>query len=200
MLLRNHVMLALIMILLFVLIIISACNNRQTSFSSAPKMQIELDRSYEAVIVTTVGDITLRLFAQEAPVTVNNFVFLAKQRYFDDVIFHRVVRDFVIQTGDPTGTGMGDPGYTFPDELHRTYRYETGIVAMANAGPDSNGSQFFICSGIYCNNLNEIPNYTIFGQVIAGMDIVEQINRVEVDQQDRPLQEIVIKSVTILED
>ena len=142
----------------------------------------------------------MQLFAREAPITVNSFIFLAKQRYFEGIIFHRVVRDFVIQTGDPTGTGMGGPGYTFPDELHRTYPYEPGIVAMANSGPDTNGSQFFICSGIYCNNLNEIPNYTIFGQVIAGMEFVQEINRLEVDQQDRPLKEIVIKSVTIREE
>ena len=197
---RKHHIKLLIMILLSLFIITTACNNRQTSFSSAPEMQIDLAQSYETVISTTVGDITIQLFAQEAPITVNNFIFLAKQRYFEGIIFHRVDRDYVIQTGDPTGTGMGGPGYSIPDELHRTYRYEPGIVAMANAGPDTNGSQFFICSGIYCNNLNEIPNYTIFGQVIAGMDIVEEINRVEVDQQDRPLQEIVIKSVTIREE
>jgi peptidylprolyl isomerase len=192
--------LLLIISLLFAVIITTACTNRSTSFSAAPEMELDLDRSYEAVISTSVGDITMQLFAREAPITVNSFIFLAKQRYFEGIIFHRVVRDFVIQTGDPTGTGMGGPGYTFPDELHRTYPYEPGMVAMANSGPDTNGSQFFICSGIYCNNLNEIPNYTIFGQVIAGMEFVQEINRVEVDQQDRPLKEIVIKSVTIREE
>ena len=192
--------LLLIISLLFAVIITTACTNRSTSFSAAPEMELDLDRSYEAVISTSVGDITMQLFAREAPITVNSFIFLAKQRYFEGIIFHRVVRDFVIQTGDPTGTGMGGPGYTFPDELHRTYPYEPGMVAMANSGPDTNGSQFFICSGIYCNNLNEIPNYTIFGQVIAGMEFVQEINRLEVDQQDRPLKEIVIKSVTIREE
>ena len=134
-------------------------------------MTIDPAASYTAIISTNKGKITLELFASEAPATVNNFVFLAQAGFYDGVIFHRVIRDFMIQTGDPTGTGTGGPGYRFKDEpVTRTY--SQGIVAMANSGPDTNGSQFFIVHG---TNVNLPPTFTIFGQVTLGMDTVNEL-------------------------
>src|SRR5207302_5856543 len=115
-------------------------------------------------------DIVVDLFAGEAPKTVNNFVFLARQGFYDGVIFHRTIREFMIQTGDPTGTGRGGPGYKFADEPVRR-RYTRGILAMANAGPNTNGSQFFIMHG----DSGLPPNYTVFGEVREGMDAVDAI-------------------------
>jgi len=129
-------------------------------------------KTYSAVIETTHGDIGISLFAEDAPKTVNNFVFLAREGFYDDVIFHRIIPDFMIQTGDPTGTGRGGPGYRFEDELDTPYTYEPGVVAMANAGPDTNGSQFFICT-VDCGHLDKA--YTIFGKVTEGMDVVLRI-------------------------
>ena len=140
-------------------------------YSSPPQMQIETNRPYRVTIHTNKGDIVLQLNPAEAPQTVNNFVALAKDGYYDGVTFHRVVPHFVIQGGDPTGTGAGGPGYKFNDEpVRRPYR--AGTVAMANAGPNTNGSQFFIC-------LEDQPglpsSYTIFGDTISGMDVVRSI-------------------------
>lgn len=141
------------------------------SWTSAPAMTINPQESYRAVLQTTDGPITIELLPQEAPKTVNNFVFLAREGYYDGVPFHRVINGFMIQTGDPTGTGMGGPGYKFEDEPVKR-RYAAGTVAMANAGPNTNGSQFFIVHG---NDVGLPPNYTIFGQVVSGMDTVNKI-------------------------
>jgi len=140
-------------------------------YSAPPAMQTETNRTYHAIIKTNKGDIHLQLNPAEAPMTVNNFVVLARDGYYDGVTFHRVVPRFVIQGGDPTGTGSGGPGYKFQDEpVHRPYK--AGTVAMANAGPNTNGSQFFIC-------LEDQPglptSYTIFGDTVAGMDVVRNI-------------------------
>ena len=141
------------------------------SWNSSPEMEIDQDKSYTAVVKTSEGDITLELFSHDAPKTVNNFVFLARQGYYGDVIFHRVIKGFMIQTGDPTGTGTGGPGYKFADEpVRRTYT--KGTVAMANSGPNTNGSQFFIVHGA---TVALPPNYTIFGQVTDGLDVVDAI-------------------------
>jgi cyclophilin family peptidyl-prolyl cis-trans isomerase len=141
------------------------------SWNNSPEMEIDQDKSYTAVVKTSEGDITLELFSHDAPKTVNNFVFLARQGYYGDVIFHRVIKGFMIQTGDPTGTGTGGPGYKFADEpVRRTYT--KGTVAMANSGPNTNGSQFFIVHGA---TVALPPNYTIFGQVTDGLDVVEAI-------------------------
>jgi cyclophilin family peptidyl-prolyl cis-trans isomerase len=190
----------------FLIIIVIGCGKTTTSdeenrmsLAVPPTMQIDTQKSYKAKVITSVGDFTIQLFPVEAPITVNNFVHLAKKKYFEGIIFHRVVRDFVVQTGDPTGTGTGGPGYQFNDELNSPYKYEQGIVAMANAGPNTNGSQFFVCSGALCNNLNDMPNYTIFGQVVEGMQTIQAINDVEVNANDKPLRDIVIKTVTIEE-
>ena len=140
-------------------------------YNEPPQMQIETNRTYHVVIKTNKGDIHLDLNPAEAPMTVNNFVTLARDGYYDGVTFHRVVPGFVIQGGDPTGTGTSGPGYKFQDEAVKRL-YKAGTVAMANAGPHTNGSQFFICledqSGLP-------PNYTIFGDTVAGMDVVRNI-------------------------
>jgi cyclophilin family peptidyl-prolyl cis-trans isomerase len=169
-----------------------------------PEMVIDPTQNYQAVISTNQGDITIELFTEEAPVTVNNFIFLARDGFYDNVLFHRVIKDFMIQTGDPTGTGTGGPGYAFKDELPPPYPYEKGIVAMANAGPNTNGSQFFICNGSSCEQLNAMPNYTIFGRVVDGMDVVENISNVPVErsqtgEQSVPEVEMYIQTVKIIE-
>ncbi len=147
-------------------------------YSSPPAMKIDTNRTYKVLLKTNKGDITLELNPQEAPVTVNNFVSLALDGFYDNVVFHRVETGFVIQGGDPTGTGRGGPGYRFQDEpVKRPYR--AGTVAMANAGPNTNGSQFFIC---LADQPNLPPSYTIFGDTISGMDVVRNIRRGDVMQ------------------
>ena len=136
-----------------------------------PTMEIDPQIQYTADIQTSEGNISVELLPDEAPKTVNNFVFLARQGYYDGVTFHRVIDGFMIQTGDPTGTGRGGPGYRFEDEPVRR-RYTRGIVAMANSGPNTNGSQFFIVHGA---DVGLPPSYTIFGRVTTGMDAVDTI-------------------------
>jgi cyclophilin family peptidyl-prolyl cis-trans isomerase len=174
---------------------------RQTTFSEAPEMRIDTAKSYEAVVKTTKGEFTIELFAKDAPIAVNSFVFLAQQRYFEGIVFHRIVPDFVIQTGDPTGTGMGGPGYSFKDELDSPYEYGPGIVAMANSGANTNGSQFFVCTGEWSKDLNKYPDYTIFGRIKAGMETVLAIGATPVGgaNGDTPQETITIESVTIHE-
>jgi len=155
----------------------SGSTARKTHFSSAPPMTIDQNKEYTATMKTNFGDIVLQLFPKDAPLAVNNFVFLANQHYYDGVIFHRVVQGFVIQSGDPTGTGAGDPGYKFNDEPV-TRDYIGGTLAMANSGPNTNGSQFFICLANLTGRLAK--DYTIFGIVTSGMDIVQKIGNVPV--------------------
>ncbi|HIK21947.1 MAG TPA: peptidylprolyl isomerase [Synechococcus sp. M44_DOE_062] len=157
-------------------------------------MVIDPAKSYTATMETTAGTMVLELFPQEAPLTVNNFVFLANDHFYDGVIFHRVIRGFMIQGGDPTGTGRGGPGYRFPDEpVQRPY--SRGTLAMANVGPNTNGSQFFIMHADYPLP----PNYTIFGQLIEGEDVLDKIATAPTGPQDRPLNPVEIKSVRISE-
>ena len=144
-------------------------------WDSKPEMTIDTDATYRALLETEKGHIELELYPQHAPVTVNNFVFLARQGFYDDVVFHRVIRDFMIQGGDPTGTGRGGPGYTFQDELEENPMvHETGVISMANAGPNTNGSQFFITHKPQ-PHLN--GKHTVFGRVIHGMDVVYDIEQ-----------------------
>lgn len=143
----------------------------QKRYSAPPEMQIETNRKYKATIKTNKGDIGLELNPAEAPQTVNNFVVLARDGFYDNVTFHRVVPHFVIQGGDPTGTGAGGPGYKFKDEpVVRPYK--AGTLAMANAGPNTNGSQFFI---VLEDQPTLPPSYTIFGDTVSGMDVVRNI-------------------------
>jgi signal peptidase I len=177
----------------------------KTFYKSPPAMTIDISKKYQALVHTNKGDFTIELFADTTPKTVNNFVFLSKQGFYNDVIFHRIIKSFMIQGGDPTGTGSGGPGYTFEDELKTPYTYEPGIVAMANAGPNTNGSQFFICTGKDSLNLAQVPNYTIFGKVTEGMDTVLAIANVPVVQQDnypeksKPKEKVVIQKIDIVE-
>jgi len=149
-------------------------------WNTPPAMQIDASKPYYATVTTNLGTFKIQLFANETPNTVNNFVFLANQGFYNNIIFHRIIKTFMIQTGDPKGTGGGGAGYKFNDELPVKHPYEAGIVAMANAGPNTNGSQFFICTGPDSSNLNAFPNYTQFGKVVSGMDVVQKIASVEV--------------------
>ncbi|MGA9595248.1 MAG: peptidylprolyl isomerase [Acidimicrobiia bacterium] len=164
-------------------------------YDSQPEMTIDLDKTYSATLHTNHGDIDIEFDAMKSPLTVNNFVFLARDGFYDGVIFHRVIKGFMIQGGDPTGTGTGGPGYRFRDELERPGSYNRGTVAMANAGPNTNGSQFFIMHTDY-----GLPHkYTIFGQVTDGLDVVDTIANTPTGPQDRPHDDCVINSVTITE-
>jgi cyclophilin family peptidyl-prolyl cis-trans isomerase len=164
-------------------------------WSNPPELTIDPKQKYTAILHTDNGDIKLELFADKTPKTVNNFVFLARQGFFDGTFFHRVIADFMVQGGDPTGTGRGGPGYRFADEFHPSLRHnKPGILSMANAGPGTNGSQFFI---------THVPTpwldnkHSVFGQVVAGMDVVNSIP--PRDPQKVDASAVHIKSVTILE-
>ena len=162
-------------------------------WSSPPKMTIDEQNEYTAVIETDLGNIVLRLFANESPITVNNFVFLAQQGYYDGVMFHRVIHDFMVQGGDPTGTGSGGPGYMFEDEVNNGLKFDKpGLLAMANAGPGTNGSQFFIT---HVPTPHLTGNHTIFGEVIEGMDTVFAIP--ERNPQNAKDSGVIMSKVTI---
>ncbi len=166
-------------------------------WNSPPEMVIDPQKRYTATLSTSMGDVVIALDAVQAPRTVNNFVFLARQGFYDGVIFHRIISGFMIQGGDPTGSGRGGPGYRFGDELPRRGQYEVGSVAMANAGPDTNGSQFFIVSGP--NGVSLPPQYSLFGKVVKGLDVVDRIEKVRTGPGDRPTTDVTIDSVTVTE-
>jgi cyclophilin family peptidyl-prolyl cis-trans isomerase len=155
---------------------------------------------YKITLITNKGDIVWETFSDIAPNTVDNFVTLAKKSFYDGLTFHRVIEDFMIQGGCPEGTGRGGPGYNFDDEInpnHKIYQegYKKGIVAMANAGPNTQGSQFFIM----VENQPLPPNYTIFGRVLSGQEVADQISVVEKDANDKPLENVVIEKVLVEE-
>jgi len=163
-------------------------------WSQAPAMTIDPNRSYSATIRTSEGDITVNLLTQDAPKTVNNFVFLAREGFYDGAPFHRVINGFMIQTGDPTGTGTGGPGYRFADEPVQR-RYTRGTLAMANAGPNTNGSQFFIVTADATPWLD--GKHTAFGRVTSGMDVVDAIESTATDSRDRPVEDVRMEKVTV---
>lgn len=170
-------------------------NNMQTQTSTPETKKSE---SHMVTIETNYGKIVFETYNNDAPKTVLNFITLADKGFYDNVIFHRVIKGFMIQGGDPTGTGTGGPGYKFEDELNpntQSYKngYKKGVVAMANSGPNTNGSQFFIML-----EDNALPNlYTIFGRVVSGQDVVDTIGSVKTDGSDKPLEKVVIKKVTV---
>ncbi|TPW15782.1 MAG: peptidyl-prolyl cis-trans isomerase [Acidimicrobiaceae bacterium] len=164
-------------------------------FKEAPEHGIDASKRYTATMETSLGTIVIALDAINAPKTVNNFVFLAAHRYYDGVIFHRIISGFMCQGGDPTGTGRGGPGYRFDDEPVKQ-KYQIGSVAMANAGLNTNGSQFFLISG---NSGVQLPaQYNHFGQIVKGLDVLDAMQRVDTDRSDRPREDVVIHSVTIV--
>lgn len=171
---------------------------RVTQFEDAPPMCIDESKDYTATLTTDVGDIEIDLLEDEAPTTVNNFVVLARYQFYDGLTFHRVIQDFMAQGGDPSGDGSGGPGYQFDDELPEAGAYEVGSVAMANAGPDTNGSQFFIVTGEAGVGLP--PKYSLFGTVTDGMDVVETIEADGSTGEGSPATVHTIESVTINEE
>lgn len=173
---------------------------------SAPKQVVKPGKTYTAEVQTSCGTIVIELLADQAPQTVNSFVFLAQKGYFDGQRFHRLDTSIdVIQGGDPTGTGSGGPGYSIPDELTGNESYGPGTLAMANAGPDTGGSQFFLITGDAGHNLDANPAYTIFGMVTEGLDVAKQIQQLPIQDPSagisgqQPKQSVYIEKVTIHE-
>ena len=164
-------------------------------WTTPPEMQIDPKKTYKACMETDKGTMVIELFAAKTPITVNNFVFLSREGYYDGVIFHRVINDFMVQGGDPTGTGRGGPGYKFGDEFDSSLKHDKrGILSMANAGPATNGSQFFITHGP-TPHLN--GKHTVFGQVVEGLDVLMAIPARDPGNVNAPAVKII--SVTIEE-
>ena len=166
-------------------------------FDSAPPMCLDPAATYQAIVTTNMGEFTIDLDQEAAPLTVNNFVFLARNLYYDDTPCHRIITDFVVQCGDPTGTGTGGPGYEFADELPAAGAYELGSIAMANSGPDTNGSQFFIITGEQGVALP--PSYSLFGQVTDGLDTTVADLAATGSASGEPTEPVEIQSVRIVQ-
>ena len=165
------------------------------SYTAPPAMTLDPESDYHADFRTNQGNFRVRLLAAQAPITVNNFVFLAQQGFYDGLIFHRVIENFMIQGGDPTGTGAGNPGYRFEDEIVPGLVFDSpGKLAMANAGPNTNGSQFFIAT-VPTPHLD--GRHTIFGEITEGQSVVNSISRVETNARDAPLRPVTIESIEI---
>jgi cyclophilin family peptidyl-prolyl cis-trans isomerase len=167
----------------------------QKQWNAPPQMELQTDVEYQAILHTDKGDIVLDLFAEKTPRTVNNFVFLARNRFYDSTIFHRVIDNFMAQGGDPTGTGRGGPGYQFQDEFHPELKHDKpGVLSMANAGPNTNGSQFFIThvATPWLDN-----KHTVFGEVVEGMDVMLSIPARDPARPGSP--GVTINSITIKE-
>jgi len=179
------------------LLFLSCGAGEKTSrWNSPPKMSIDVNKKYTAIIKTARGDLVVELFARDVPVTVNNFVFLARQGYYDNTTFHRVIPDFVAQGGDPTGTGLGGPGYTFANEI-TSHKHIPGAISMAHSDlPTSNGSQFFIC---YQAQPGLDGSFSVFGQLVAGMDVLLTLTPRDPDMNPQFDGDKVI-TVTILEE
>ncbi len=168
----------------------------QKEWATAPELTIDQKKKYFAVISTDLGDMKIELFANKTPITVNNFVFLAREGFYDNTIFHRVINNFMVQGGDPTGTGRGGPGYRFADEFHPDLRHnKRGVLSMANAGPGTNGSQFFITHV-------ETPwldnRHSVFGNLIEGEDVLMAIPERDPSKMNSPA--VTLKSIKILEE
>jgi cyclophilin family peptidyl-prolyl cis-trans isomerase len=166
------------------------------TYSKAPDMQIDVNKTYTAKFETSKGNFEVELFAKDAPKTVNNFVVLAKDKFYDGLTFHRIIKDFMIQGGDPKGDGTGDPGYKFEDEIN-SHKLVRGVLAMANSGANTNGSQFFIVTKDKTDWLD--GKHTAFGQVKSGLDVVMNIEKAETGENDKPKEAILINKLTIEE-
>lgn len=181
----------------------SISNNKETNmkkqYDAPPEMQIDAGKKYQATFATSEGEIVVELYADRVPKTVNNFVFLANEEFYNETIFHRAIDGFMIQGGDPEGTGMGGPGYRFDDEEFQG-SYTRGTIAMANAGPNTNGSQFFIMHQDY-----PLPtNYVIFGKVVEGIEVVDKIATAPVSmsmsgEKSQPVEPVTVQSIVISE-
>jgi|SRR5580698_198226 cyclophilin family peptidyl-prolyl cis-trans isomerase len=169
---------------------------QQRKFDEAPPMFIDPSKRYTATMVTSHGTMVFELDAVGAPNTVNSFVFLSRYHFYDGVIFHRIIPGFVLQGGDPSGNGTGGPGYKYADELPAPGRYQYGSLAMANAGPNTNGSQFFVISGP--DGMGLPPLYSLFGSNVSGKEVIEKINDLGT-RSGSPKERVVIESVTIVE-
>jgi peptidyl-prolyl cis-trans isomerase B (cyclophilin B) len=192
------IFIALLPMLPLAVLVLNAGGAPKPKYDAPPEMKIDPAKKYVATLDTSMGKIVIVLFAKDAPRTVNNFVFLAREGFYNQTIFHRVIPDFMVQGGDPEGTGRGGPGYRFEDEVGPDKpKHQRGSLSMANAGPNTNGSQFFITH-------KATPwldgKHTVFGQVIEGQDVVDKMATVEFAAQNRPKQDIVLKSVTIVEE
>lgn len=165
-------------------------------YSQSPDMQIDTNKTYIGKFETSMGNFEAELFAKDAPKTVNNFVVLSKDGFYDNLIFHRVIKDFMIQGGDPQGTGTGGPGYKFEDEFN-SHKLVRGTLAMANSGPNTNGSQFFIVTAEATDWLD--GKHTAFGQITSGIDNVMNIGNTQTAAGDKPVTDVVIKKITIEE-
>lgn len=182
----------------------AAADRTKPMFDELPEMQIDRQRSYRAIVQTSCGTIEVELFADRTPITVNNFVFLAREKFYDGLIFHRVIAGFMNQAGDPKGDGTGGPGYQFKDEIVESLQFDRpGLLAMANSGPftGTNGSQFFITVEPATHLKPPDATHTIFGRVTDGMDVVREINSVSTTgpPTDRPLETVYIERVRIIE-
>ena len=171
-------------------------SERRTSFPAEPEMCIDVSKRYTATIETSEGTMVVALDAVAAPKTVNSFVYLARYHYYDGLTFHRIIPGFVLQGGCPEGTGRGGPGYRFADELPAAGRYQIGSLAMSNAGPDTNGSQFFVISGP--DGVRLPPAYALFGAVVKGGEVVEAIDKLG-SPSGTPTKPVRIESITITE-
>ena len=181
----------------------AACPNadgtspKTQTFSGPPKMCIDTNKTYTAEMKTTKGSMTITLDAKKAPKTVNNFVFLARYHFYDGVSFHRIIPGFVVQGGDPQGNGSGGPGYKFADELPKAGEYKVGSLAMANSGPNTNGSQFFIIVGDQGVQLP--PKYSLFGMVTSGIDVAKALEADGSEGAGTPKEPVQMDSVTMTE-
>ncbi|MCU1394713.1 MAG: peptidyl-prolyl cis-trans isomerase [Ilumatobacteraceae bacterium] len=173
---------------------VDGSSTKTTTFPAAPSMCIDTTKKYTVTVTTSLGAYTAELDASKAPKTVNNFVYLALYHYYDNTPCHRIITGFVIQCGDPTGTGQGGPGYSFADELPKAGEYKLGSLAMANSGPDTNGSQFFVISGN--DGIALPPSYSLFGQVTSGLDVVAKLDAVG-SASGTPSTPVTIQTVTV---
>jgi cyclophilin family peptidyl-prolyl cis-trans isomerase len=194
----NNKLMVLVFFLLVGIIFFIAYSGEEKEEDLAIINNNDKNMNYEITLKTNKGDIKFETYYDDAPRTVDNFVKLAEEGFYDGVIFHRVIDGFMIQGGDPTGTGTGGPGYSFADEIDsesEIYQegYKKGVVAMANAGPNTQGSQFFIMVADYPLP----PSYTIFGKVVSGQEVADAISVVEKDGRDKPLQDVIIQEVVL---